>query len=217
LQVESSTDNAEEEGNWAADEGLSAGLVDWRWLGGDGRVVASWGWLADGGGGSVLATDDGGDESWDGRRSGGGRAGGGGRDGGGLWLVGGRNVGVDREETSVVDLSAIVILDLESVVGSLLEVTSWGPCELSSVLNMSGNILQGIQVLGITLSQGDGDGLSSICLPGNFEWLSSLDDLRGSWLNETVETSGGELGKSHSGNNDGRLVEHFCGLVFGKE
>jgi len=82
---------------------------------------------------------------------------------------------------------------------------------------LSGNILQGIQVLGITLSQGNGDGLSSIILPGDIVWLSGLDNFRGSWRNEGIETSGSELSKSHSGNDDGRLVEHFCGLVFGKE
>lgn len=132
MQVESSTDNAEEEGNWGA-EHLSAGLVDWRWLGGGGRVVSGWGWLGDGGDGSVLGSADGGDEScgW----GLGGLGGGGGLNGGGLWLL--LNVRVDGEKTGVVDLSGLVILDLESVVDTLLEVTSWGPWEGSSVLNLS--------------------------------------------------------------------------------
>jgi len=206
LEVESGTDNAEEEGNWAADEGLGARLVDWGWgwlASGGGRVGSGGSWLGGGGRSSVL-----GDGGGEGCLGGGGRRSG----GGGLWLVGWLNVGVDREETSVVDFSRCVILDLESVVDILCEVTSWGPCELSIVLNLSGNILQEIQVLGISLSQGDGDGLSSIWLPGDGEFLSGLDDLGGSWLNECVETGSSELSKSHSGNEEGRLVEHFCGF-----
>jgi hypothetical protein len=129
LQVESSTSNGEEESNWAADERLSSRLVDWGWLGGGGRVVG-WRWLGDDGGGghgSVLASDDRGDGGW------GGRAGGGGR----LWLIGRLSVGLDSEKTSVVDLSGLVIPDLESVVVSRNEILHYPPGELSGVWNVS--------------------------------------------------------------------------------